>query len=49
VLKKLASMKEELAATFLRVCSVFFDCIDPEVGGLNLSKTSARFISLRGA
>jgi hypothetical protein len=48
VLKKLASMKEELAAAFFRVCSVFLGCIDPEVGGLKLSKTSARFVSLQG-
>ena len=31
VLKKLAFMKEKFAAAFLRVCSVFLDCIGPEV------------------
>ena len=48
LLKKLVSMKEELAAAFLRACSVFLDCTDPEVGGLKLFKTSARFVSLHG-
>jgi hypothetical protein len=47
-LEKLASMTEELAAAFLRVRSVFLDCIDPEVGGLKLSKASARNVSLHG-
>jgi hypothetical protein len=41
-------MEEELAAAFLRMCSVIFDCTVPEVRGIKLSKTFARFVSLRG-
>jgi hypothetical protein len=45
LLKKLASMKEELSAAFLRMYSIFFDCVAPDVGGI---KTLTRFVSLHG-